>query len=203
MKKRVELLASGRMHDGFLKLNRHRLRHESYKGGWCPEIVRERIEGLNAVSVLLYDPGRDEVVLVEQFRIGVMGKLEQPWLLETVGGYRAPTEATQAVARREVREETGCELEDLIHIGDFFVSPGVSSEQITLYCGRVNSSEADGVHGLDHEGEEIKVIVMTAAEAIAELFGRINSTSAIIALQWLAANRQQLRRNWPATPTAS
>jgi ADP-ribose pyrophosphatase len=117
-------------------------------------------------------------------------------LLETVGGYRPPDESAAEVARRESLEETGCELGELIHIGDFYVSPGLSSERIALFCARVDAAQADGIHGLAHEGEEIRVVVLSFAEAQAALFQRINSTSVIIAMQWLAAEREVLRRRW-------
>ena len=196
MKKRFELIDSIIQSKSFLTLARHTIRHESYLGGWCPEIQRERLEGLCAVQVLMYDPRRDELVMVEQFRVGVMGQLEEPWILEPVGGFKDVDELPEQVARREALEEANCELQELVHIGDFFVSPGLSSEKIHLYCARVDSSQAGGVHGLAHEGEEVKVVVMPAQRAIAELFGRINSTSAIIATQWFAVNRDRLRKRW-------
>lgn len=182
---------------GFLHLNRHRLRHSSFHGGWCSPITRERIEGLAATSVLLYDPQRDAVVLVEQFRIGLYGQTERPWCIETVSGFCDQAhESPEQVARREVIEETGCELLDLIPIGEFYVSPGISVERISLFCGRVDASAAQGIHGLEHEGEEMRVVVMPFAEAMAELFGRLNSTSIIITLQWLQANRERIRAQW-------
>ena len=98
----------------------------------------------------------------------------------------------EQVARREVVEETGCELQALHWIGEFVVSPGMSVERINLYCGWVDSRHADGVHGLPHEGEEIRVVTMKRAEAVQELFGRLNSTSVIMALQWLEAHRDEL-----------
>lgn len=197
MQEQVEIIAEENAFRGFFKLNRYRLRHSSYLGGWCGEIVRERIEDLAAASVLLYDPVRDQVVLVEQFRIGLHGQAESAWSLETVSGYcdRAH-ESPEEVARREVVEETGCRLEALHHIGSFFVSPGMSVEQIHLYCGRVDSSSADGVHGLEHEGEELRVVVLAREAALAELFGRLRSTSVIMAMQWLEANRAALLRAW-------
>ena len=198
MKKQFELVSSKRMHDGFLKVDSHRIKHESYRGGWCPEIVRERLEGLRAVSTLLYDPERDRVVMVEQFRVGTMDTLDQPWILETIGGYRAEQEVAEDVARRESMEEANMALLELEHVGDFYVSPGVSSEQISLYCAKVDSSNAGGIYGLDHEGEEIKVVVLSLDEAINELFKRINSTSALITVQWLAANRERLKSKWSA-----
>ncbi len=194
MNRRYRILEAQPLWQGFLRLHRYRLEHECFAGGWCPELVRERVEGNHAVSVLLYDPPRDRVVLVEQFRIGAVGHQEPPWLLETVGGYLEPGETPEAVARRETREEAGCEVQALHLVGTLFTSPGWSCERITLYCGIVDSTTADGIHGLEEEGEDIRVVVMPAEEAIGELFRRANSTSVVVGLQWLAANRDRLRR---------
>ncbi|WP_287962623.1 NUDIX domain-containing protein [Alcanivorax sp.] len=184
---------------GFLHLKRYRLEHQCFSGGWCPPVVRERVEGNHAVSVLLYDPAADQVVLIEQFRVGAMGHLPSPWLLETVGGYCELGETPEAVARRESMEEAGCEPYELISIGTLFSSPGWSSERLTFYCGLVESEGVGGIHGLAEEGEDIRVVVMPAEAAIGELFQRANSTSIVVTLQWLAANRKRLRRQGSAT----
>ncbi len=194
---KVETLDVTPVCEGFLRLRAHRLRHSSFRGGWCEPVVRERLEDLSAVSVLLYDPAADAVVLVEQFRVGLLGQVDPPWTLETVSGFcDRENEQPEAVARREIREETGCEPGPLHFIGRFFVSPGISVEQIHLYCGCIDSRRAAGVHGLAEEGEEIRVVVMPRAQALGELFGRINSTSVLIALQWLEANRARLVAEW-------
>ena len=93
-------------------------------------------------------------------------------------------------------EETGCELQALTPIGEFFVSPGMSVERISLYCGRIDASQADGVHGLEHEGEELRVVKLSREAAMAALFGRLNSTSVIMAMQWLALHRDALLAEW-------
>jgi ADP-ribose pyrophosphatase len=197
MDKAVEIIETDTLYRGFLELRRYRLRHRLFEGGWSPELVRERVEGLRAASVLLYDPARDEVVLIEQFRIGAMDSENGAWVLETVGGYVPPDEAPEAVARREVREETGCAVGDLVPICEFAVSPGFSTERISLFCGRVDAGAAGGVHGLDEEGEDIMVRVLPADDAIGGIGrGGIDSTSVIIGLQWLAVNRDDLRRRW-------
>ena len=199
MQKDYQLLENDAAFDGFFKLNRYRLRHSSFNGGWCGDIVRERIEHLAAVSVLLFDPSLDRLVLVEQFRIGLMGNADPPWSLETVSGFcDTDHETPEQVARREVVEETGCTLKALTHIGEFFVSPGMSVERINLYCGWVDAANAGGVYGLEHEGEEMRVVTMGREEALGELFGRLNSTSVIMALQWLQANRDVLMATWTA-----
>ena len=192
-----DVLNDETLSDGFFTLKRYRLRHGSFDGGWCDEIVRERIEDLAAVSVLLFDPDRDELVLVEQFRIGLMGTVDPPWAVETVSGFcDIAHESPEDVARREVTEETGCDLKALTHIGEFHVSPGMTVERINLFCGRVDSTTADGIHGLAHEGEEIRVVTMPRERAVEQLFGRLNTTSVVIALQWLEANRERLLAQW-------
>jgi ADP-ribose pyrophosphatase len=197
MKKTYELLSSQVLSERFFKLHRHELRHSRFEGGWSEPIVRERLEAMSAASVLLYDPDEDAVVLVEQFRIGMMGVQDPPWSMETVSGYCDKAhERPEEVARREVVEETGCELMELTPIGSFFVSPGFSVEQIYLYVGRVDSRQANGIHGLPHEDEEIRVYVMPRQQAMDELFGRLDSTSILIAMQWLDRNLDSVLQQW-------
>lgn len=62
------------------------LRHELFAGGMSREISRELFVRHDAVCVLPYDPQRDEVVLIEQFRVGAMDKGANPWLVELVAG---------------------------------------------------------------------------------------------------------------------
>ena len=194
-----KIIENKRVFEGFLKINRYRIKHDLYQGGSSDEIVRERMEELSAASVLLYDPKRDQVVLIEQFRIGALEQAEHPWLIETVGGYLEPTETPEEVARRESVEEANCEITNLEPICTFMVSPGISVDRIHLFCGQVDASKAGGIHGLDHEGEDIRVLVMDAELAIGELYnGRMNSTSIIIALQWLAMKRSELKQRWSA-----
>jgi ADP-ribose pyrophosphatase len=60
----------------------------------------------------------------------------------------------------------------------------------------VDASNAGGVYGLEHEGEEMRVVTLSRGEAVAELFQRLNSTSVIMALQWLESNRVRLLTQW-------
>jgi ADP-ribose pyrophosphatase len=182
---------------GFLPVKRYRLRHSLFAGGESQELVRERIEGYRAASLLPYDPVRDKVVLVEQFRIGAMEDQAGAWILEIVGGIIEGERSAEQIARKETMEEAGCEVDEIVSICEFLVSPGTSSERIHLFCGRVDSSKAEGIHGVEHEGEDMRVVVLPADEAIKGIeTGQINSTSTIIALQWLALNRDDLRRRW-------
>ncbi|HEY4134694.1 MAG TPA: ADP-ribose diphosphatase, partial [Alphaproteobacteria bacterium] len=100
----------------------------------------------------------------------------------------------------EAQEESGCDIADLILMHHYLTTPGGSSESCALFCGRVDASKAGGLHGMDGEGEDIRVMVVPAARAIAWLDeGRYTNGLTIIALQWLALNRDKVRASWGAS----
>ena len=198
MNHQFEVLDKTIGYNGFFRMEKYRLRHELFRGGWSPDITRECLERGHAVAVLLYDPDHDRVVLLEQFRVGALEFPGGPWLLEIVAGIMDdPAETAEEVARRETVEEAGCELLDLIPICHYLVSPGGASESITLFCGRVDTSGISGLSGLAEEHEDIRLHVVSRTEALDLLkAGRINSAAPIIALQWLELNRSKLLERW-------
>lgn len=195
--KQYQILDETLIHDGFFKLKSIVLRHSLYEGGWSPELHRELFQRGNCVAVLPYDPVADRVVLVEQFRVGAVLDQPVPWLLEIVAGAIEAGEHPPEVAYREAREEAGCEVLDLIEISEFYTSPGASSEKLTLFCGRIDARGVGGVAGLKSEHEDIFVSVVDFDRAMEKVRnGRIDSAIPIIALQWLALNRDWLREVW-------
>jgi ADP-ribose pyrophosphatase len=182
---------------GYFGIHRLRLRYPLYAGGMSREVVRELLERGRVAAVLLVDPDRDAVVLIEQFRPGPYAAGDEPWLIEVVAGVIEGGEDAQAMARREAREEADREITHLLPIMRFFTSPGVSTESVTLFCGRVDSTGAGGVHGLEEEGEDIRVMVLSITDALALLDeGRIVNAKTIIALQWLALNYDSVKTRW-------
>lgn len=197
----VEILRKDTPFRGYFRIDRFRLRHRKFSGGWTGEMEREVFERGHAAAVLLYDPVRDAVVLIEQFRIGAYAAGRDPWLLEVVAGIIDEGETPEAVARRETIEEAGCDVTELTPIADFLASPGASSETITLYCGRVDAAIDGGVFGLPEEHEDIRVKVVPVAEAIALLDGgSLTNAPLIIALHWLARCHEGLKRRWSPPP---
>jgi ADP-ribose pyrophosphatase len=194
-------------YQGFFRLERYRLRHELFQGGWSKDMMRELFERGHAAAVLAYDPSLDAVVLLEQFRIGALNAPRGPWLLEIVAGIIEPGETPEQVVRREAMEEAGCTILDLVPVCDYLVSPGGTSERIALFVGRVDASAVGGVHGLAHEGEDIRVSLVPRPKALRLMSeGRIDSASVIIALQWLELHLGEVRRRWgqpPASPNFS
>ena len=193
----VNVLSKERAFDGFFKIDRYRLSHRLFNGGWGQELQRELFVRGDASCVLPYDPITDQVVLLEQFRVGAVDHNQTPWLLELVAGMNDEGETPETVVRREGMEEAGIQIGELKPICEYLVSPGGTSEKIYLFCGQVDASTAKGIHGLEHEGEDIKVHVVSAVQAFEYVSnGTINNAASIIALQWLQLNHESIKREW-------
>ena len=192
----VELLDRETVYDGFFTMERLTLRHRLHNGGWSEPLSRELFVRGAAVGVLLYDPDRELVALVEQFRIGALGQADGPWLLEVVAGMVETGENAEAVVRRESLEEAGIEHLELISICEYLVSPGGSDETMYLFCGLTNLENAAGCYGLASEHEDILLRVLPEGEAFDALHsGRCNNAATIVCLQWLALNRELVHKS--------
>jgi ADP-ribose pyrophosphatase len=182
---------------GYFRIDRYTLRHRRHDGGWTAPMTREIFERGHAAAVLLYDPVRDEVGLIEQFRPGAWAAGWHPWLIEVVAGIIDDGATPEDVAIREAQEEAGVAIGDLLPICKYLVTPGGSTETMELFCARVDAADLDGIHGLEEEGEDIRVFSVPADEAIGWIASeRVLNSCAIIALQWLALNRSQLIARW-------
>ncbi len=193
----VQVVAREQCFKGFYSIQKYHVKHRLFSGGWSNVIQRELFVRHNATCVLLFDPVRDKVVMVEQFRIGAIREANTPWLLELVAGLNGEGEAPGEVARREAIEEAGCEIKELIHICSYLPSPGGSSEKVDLYCALVDSEGIGGIHGLEDENEDIRVHVIDWTEACDMVKnGKINNAASIIAIQWLQLNEAKVREAW-------
>ena len=194
----VEIIERGTPYQGYFRIDSYRLRHRRFGGGWTEVMTRELFERGHAAVVLPYDPARDRVVLIEQFRIGAYAAGLGPWMIEAVAGIVEPGETPEEVVRREALEEAGCAITALEAIGTVMPSPGGSSEILHLYCGRVDSEGVGGLHGLDHEHEDIRAFALPLDAALERLArGEIVNGNAVMTLQWLALNRVRLKKLWP------
>lgn len=181
---------------GHFSVQKYQISHEKFAGGFTPELTRELVGREDAVAVVPYDPVADRVVLIEQFRMGVMRE-SNPWIKEIVAGLIDKDEQPEEVAKRETLEEAGCPLQDLIKIVDFYPSPGGFSELIHLYVGKISISQLAQYAGLAAEGEDIKVHTFSLDEISLMLKqGEIRSAVGLVSLQWLLANRDMLRQQW-------
>ncbi|OUS14136.1 ADP-ribose diphosphatase [Gammaproteobacteria bacterium 53_120_T64] len=189
----VELISRELVYKGFFSMEKLQLRHRLFAGGWSEPFSRELFVRGRAVGVLLYDPERQWVGMVEQFRVGAMGLAEGPWQLEVVAGMVETGESSEDVATRELEEEAGIDEVRLLPICEYLVSPGGTNERLELFCGLVDLRDKGGNFGLACENEDILLHVMSEDEALEALAaGQCNNAASIICLQWLQLNRAKL-----------
>ena len=193
----VEILGRTTLHQDWMRVDRFRLRHRRFAGDWSPELDREILIRGEIAVVLPYDPQRDELVLVEQFRLPTFVGGGDAWQVEPVAGMVDPGEDSVAAAKRELAEEAGLECQALVKACRFFPSPGGNSQVMDLYVARVDSSAAGGLAGMDSEDEDIRVASLPVEEAFALLDdGRFQGGPTLIALLWFARHRERLRAEW-------
>ena len=193
----VRVLADETAYQGYFQIRKVTLQHRAFDGGWVEPQVREIFERGDAVGVLPYDPVTNTLVLIEQFRPGAMRGDDSPWMLELIAGIVEPGENDEDVAHREAMEEAGCELGVLEPIATVLPSAGACTEQVRLFCGRVSSAVAGGVHGLADEGENILVHSVPVADAFDLLArNRVPNGHTLISLQWLKLHIDSLRERW-------
>lgn len=183
-------------YQGHFSVHEYKLSHEQFAGGFSPEITRELVGREDAVAVVPYDPASEQVVLIEQFRMGLIRE-SNPWIKEIVAGLIEENEQPEEVAQREMLEEAGCRLEEMVKIVDFYPSPGGFSELIHLFVGKISIADVAQYGGLDDEGEDIKIHVYSLDEVAGMLSrGEIRSAVALIGLQWLLSNHDLLKQKW-------
>ena len=193
----AELVRHEVAYQGYFKVGRYFFRHSLHRGGQSAVISREVFERGQAGAVLPYDPARDEVVLIRQFRAGSCVAGHHPFTWEVVAGIIEANETAEIMVRREAVEEAGLHLTEVVPISTIMLTPGACSESCQLFLGRVDASKAGGIFGLQSEDEDILVKVLPFAEAYAMVErDEVDNAIGVIALQWLALHRDDLRRRW-------
>jgi ADP-ribose pyrophosphatase len=194
----IEIIEATKAFERLLRVDVFRFRHRLFSGQWSALRSYDVLRRGQAASLVLYDPDQESVVMVEQFRLPALLAGSSPWQLETAAGLIDSGETPVAVAIRETQEETGLvPIGAPILIQRYLPSNGGSDESVFLFCGRVDSTVAAGVHGLAEEHEDIRVAVKTLAEIEAMLDqGAIESGHTLIGLYWLLRHRDHLRRLW-------
>jgi ADP-ribose pyrophosphatase len=198
----VEILDKRTVFQGFFQINEYKMRHRLFCGGWSEVVTREMFERGHAVVVLPYDVNSDQLVLVEQIRLGAKQNSQSPWLLEAVAGMigkdeQGQDENLEQVARREALEEAGLCLGRLEPMLSYLSSPGGTTERIHLFLGELTAPVQTGIFGLAEEHEDIRVHLVPRNDAMALLTaGKIDNAATVIALQWLALHHSKISAAW-------
>ncbi|MBC9246030.1 NUDIX domain-containing protein [Paracoccus sp. 11-3] len=187
---------------GFFAVDRWDLSHRTFAGGFTPRIVREGFVSGDAVVLLPWDPVRDRVMVIEQFRlIPALRHDPQPWLLEPIAGRVDAGENVEDAARREALEEANLTIDQLFPAVHHYPSPGTLAEYLYLFVGIADLPDGiAGVHGLAGETEDIRGHVITREKLLQMVAdGQIaNGPLAMIAL-WLQVHKDRLAKELALT----
>jgi ADP-ribose pyrophosphatase len=188
---RADVVIAGRevLAEGFRRYERLRVRRSGENVPRPLDVLRAG----PAAAVLPIDPGRDEVVLLRQFRLAAHLANGRGNLVEIVAGHVEADEQPAEAARRECVEEIGVAPGLMVELFTYLTSPGMSDEEITLFLGVVDASGVPERAGAAAEHEETVPMRVSIDAALAALAaGTVRNGPLIIALQWLALNRGRL-----------
>jgi len=147
------IIEKKRVYQGFFGMDEYTLEHDCFDGG-SMQVHRENMERGDAAAILLYDPDCDEVLLLEQFRVGPAVRNDNPWLIEIVAGMIDEGESARQAVIREAQEEAGFAPSDVRFLARYYTTPGACSERIDLFIGMVDKHRpvsAGGGCAAEHE----------------------------------------------------
>ena len=172
-------------HDGFFKLYEINFDHKKHNGEWSTNVTREIFSGAHVSTVIPYDPIKKKILLLKQFRAGLLKRNYNPLVTEIVAGIIDKGETPQETARRECFEETGCKVKKLVDIYSYYPAPGSSESYYHLFLAEIEAFEGEKIFGLDNENEDILVKSYSIEEVKSLLKNKeiINGVT-LLALQW-------------------
>ena len=185
MKLKYKIINKKNLYSGFFTLNKYEFIHKKHDGEWTDTVEREVFSGAHVSTLLPYDPFKKEIILIQQFRAGVLSRYDEDYLYEIVAGIIDEGENPEATARRECFEETGCEVKKIHPIQSYFPAPGSSESYYHLYLGEIQAFEGERIRGLEKENEDILVKSFKIDEVRQMLKEKkiINGLT-LVALQW-------------------
>ena len=189
MKSKFKIINKKNIYSGFFKMNEVTIRYKKYDNSWSNNIKRELFGGAQVSAVLPFDPKKKEIILIQQFRPGTIGRDLDNYLDEIVAGIIDQGEDPRTTAKRECLEETGCDVKKLIPIQGYFPAPGSSESFYHLFLAEVETFTGERIMGLKSENEDILVKSYKINEVKKKLEkGEILNGLALIALQWFFLN---------------
>ena len=188
MKSAVNIINKKILHNGFYKLHEITLEHKKHDGSWSAPIKREIFSGAHVATILPYDPLTKKIILIDQFRPGILEN-HNPVVREIVAGIIDDGESPQVAAMRECKEEIDCDIHKLTKICSYYPAPASSESYYHLFLGEVRSFEGIRIKGQKDENEDILAKCYSVEEVKKMLMnGEIINGLTLIALQWFFLN---------------
>ncbi len=175
--------------DKILSENYFLLRNMTYeltrRDGSVVRHKREVYDRGNGATVLLYNPNKQSVVLVRQFRVATwVNGNPDGMLIETCAGL-LDNDAPEVCIRKEAIEETGYQVGEARKVFELYMSPGGVTELIHFFIAEYSEAQrANRGGGVDDEDIEVlELSFVRALEMVAS--GEIQDGKAVILLQYL------------------
>ena len=182
---KYKIINKKNLYSGFFNFNKYVFIHQKHDGNWTKKVEREIFEGSHVSALLPYDPVSKEIILIQQFRAGILSRYDDDYLYEIVAGIIDENETPEEAAKRECSEETGCEVNKITSIQNYFPAPGSSESYYHLYLGEVNSFHGEKIMGLESENENILVKAFKVEQVRQMLKDKkILNGLTLVALQW-------------------
>lgn len=180
----------------FFAVEEYDLSWRRFDGTFSEIATRAAFLSGDAVTVLPYDPARDLVLVVEQFRAGPLARGDgQCWQIEAIAGRVDPFETPQDAARREAIEEAGLTLTDLLPVAQYYPSPGAKTEFLYSYVALTDLPDGcAGIFGVADEVEDIRGHLISF-DRLMDLVtsGEVANAPLILTALWLQRERPRLR----------
>ena len=192
----IAVLRQSQPYAQFFSVEEYELRYRKFDGTMSPQINRAGFVSGDAVTVLPYDPIRDCVLLIEQFRVGPFVRGDaQPWLLEAIAGRVDPNETPEQAARREAVEEAGLTVGALEPVAQYYPSPGAKAEYLYSYVALCDlPDDVAGVFGEATEVEDIRGHRISFERLMGLVTsGEVDNAPLLLSAMWLQRERARLR----------
>ena len=190
---------------GFSVLRRSEFDYQRLDGHWV-RLQRETYDRGNGAAILLFDPERRRVLLVQQFRYPAHANpLARPipgarkgWMIEVPAGliedHAQSGRSEEAAIRAEAEEEVGVRVTAPRRIFEAYSSPGSITERVVYFVAKYRAADRTGAGGgLQEEGEDIAVLEPTLDEALEMVArGEIADAKTIVLLYWAKLNLAEL-----------
>lgn len=182
---KIRIVGEQVLSDNYYPLKNVTYEQRRRDGNWQSE-TREVYDAASGAAVLLYNLERRTVVLTRQFRIGARLAGHEGFLLEVPAGVLDGARPEDRI-RKEIREETGYEVERVHKVLELFASPGSMTERVHYFVAEYQPAmRQDKGGGNEDEGEDIEVVELGFEDALARVTsGEIADVKTVVLLQYL------------------
>lgn len=181
----VEVLKTEVLSDNWYVLRKVTFRLQKRDGTWETQ-SREAYDRGNGATILPYNLARRTVILTRQFRLPTfVNGNESGMLIESCAGLLDKENASECITR-ELREETGFEIQNVQKVMEAYMSPGSVTEIVYFFvCEYTPSQRVNAGGGV--EEEDIEVLELTLEQALEKIAsGEIRDGKTIMLLQYAA-----------------